>query len=150
MQHLKKTTFLFFLLFYGTISLAQNAEETQIRNLEQREARAILAKDTLTLFNELWAPEFIVNNPANIVVTKQQVIKLLKSGKINYETFERTIEKIAILDHTAIVMGQEEMKPQGVTDNSGKKVIRRFTNVWLKRQGKWKMVARQATIASVQ
>ncbi|HYF71142.1 MAG TPA: nuclear transport factor 2 family protein [Ohtaekwangia sp.] len=149
MPRIEKVTFLFFLVSMSMISRAQDTNVQRIMDLEQKEVRAILTKDTLLLFNELWAPELIVNNPANIVVTKQQVVELLQTGKIDYETFDRTVEKISILGNTAIVMGREEMKPQGVTDNKGRHVVRRFTNIWLKRKGVWKLVARQATIASI-
>lgn len=47
-------------------------------------------------------------------------------------------------------MGREEIAPQGATDHAGKQLIRRFTNIWMKRNGEWKSVARQATIAAVE
>ena len=126
------------------------ATEQMIRNLEQAEVQAILKGDTATLFNKLWAPEFLVNNPANIVVNKSDVATLIRTGKIDYENFNRIIEKVSIIDNTAIVMGREEIAPKGVTDHAGKQVTRRFTNIWMKRNGEWKSVARQATIAAVE
>ncbi len=129
---------------------SKSATEQTIRNLEQAEVQAVLKGDTATLFNKLWAPEFLVNNPANIVVTKSDVAALIRSGKLNYEQFNRVIEKVSIIDNTAIVMGREEIAPQGVTDHAGKQLTRRFTNIWMKRNGEWKSVARQATIAAVE
>ena len=129
---------------------SKTATEQTIRNLEQAEVQAILKGDTTTLFNKLWAPEFLVNNPANIVVTKSDVAALIRSGKLDYEQFDRVIEKVSIIDNTAIVMGREEIAPQGVTDHAGKQLTRRFTNIWMKRNGEWKSVARQATIAAVE
>ncbi|MBT1706107.1 nuclear transport factor 2 family protein [Chryseosolibacter indicus] len=129
--------------------LAQSKSEMEIRKLEQAETDAILKGDTVTLFQKLWAPEFIVNNPANLVVTRQEVAGLLRAGKIDYESFERVIEKISIVENTAIVMGREEIQPKGKTDNAGKIVIRRFTNIWVKRNGMWKAVGRQATISAI-
>ena len=149
MKPLKSAAVLFAILLQGIFTYGQNSDEQEIRSLEQQEVRAILQKDTATLF-KLWAPEFIVNNPANIVVTKREVVELLKGGKIDYESFDRTIETISVIDNTAIVMGSEGLKPQGVTDNKGMNVKRRFTNVWLRRQGQWKLVGRQATISSLQ
>jgi hypothetical protein len=114
--------------------------------LEQQEARAVLTGDTNTLYKILWAPEFVVNNPANIVVTKNDVIALIRSKKLDYDDFVRIVEKISIVHGTAIAMGREEIKPKGAADQTGKKVTRRYTNIWLKRGDRWQLVARQATI----
>ena len=134
--------------FHGSV-VAQQETENIIRKLEQAEAQAVLQGDTAILFNELWAPEFMVNNPANRVVSKRDVAELLRTGKIDYSHFNRIIEKIAIIDNTAIVMGREEVKPKGVSNHKDQVVTRRFTNIWMKRNGSWKAVGRQATITTV-
>jgi ketosteroid isomerase-like protein len=150
MQKLLKWLFTLLLFIIHFDIMAQSKDEQIIRNLEHQELEAVLHGDTTALFEKLWAPELIVNNPANLVITKQQVVELIKAGKINYETFERIIEKISIVGNTAIVMGREELKPQGNTDNAGKQVTRRFTNVWIKQKSHWLLTGRQATIAFVQ
>ena len=147
---LKSLTVLFFMVTANHHTMAQSKEEQEIRKLERIETTAILKGDTTTLLATLWSPELVVNNPANIVVTRPQIVALIKAGKIDYASFDRIIEKISIIDHTAIVMGREEIKPEGVTDHAGKIVVRRFTNVWVKdKKSNWKMVARQATISSI-
>lgn len=47
-------------------------------------------------------------------------------------------------------MGHELVSPEGVTDNAGKSLTRRYTNIWMKRDNQWKLVGRQATIVTVQ
>ncbi|WP_031527793.1 nuclear transport factor 2 family protein [Dyadobacter crusticola] len=128
---------------------AQTDPESLIRALEQQEAVAVLKGDTNALYQKLWAPEFVVNNPANVVVSKKDITLLIRSGKLDYEDFARIIEKITIVNQTAIVMGREEIKPQGVTDHAGAKLTRRFTNVWLKRNGTWQLIGRQATVSAI-
>jgi hypothetical protein len=150
MENRSKWLLVLALAMTSHIAMSQSKDEELIRGLEQEERMAVLKGDTAKLFRELWSPGFIVNNPANMVVTRPQIAELIRSGKINYESFERIIEKISVIDHTAIVMGREELKPQGETDNAGKQVVRRFTNVWVRQQGKWKLAGRQATIVSMQ
>ncbi len=75
---------------------------------------------------------------------------LMRSGRLNYLSFERTIEKISFNDNLAIVMGEEKVKPQGNQDNSEKLVTRRFTNIWKKENDKWMIIARQATIIKIE
>jgi ketosteroid isomerase-like protein len=150
MQSLKKITLLLLLPPYFLTAMTQQKDQQAIRDVEQREVEALLKADTLTLFEQIWSPSLIVNNPANIVVDRQQIAALMKAGKIDYAAFERIIEKISIIGNTAIVMGREELKPEGVTDHAGKVVIRRFTNIWMKHKDNWRLVGRQATIASIQ
>jgi hypothetical protein len=150
MKGLKKLVAVLFIVFLQLNVSGQTDADQEIRRLEQLEAKAVLTGDTLTLFKQIWAPEFIVNNPANMVVTKQQVTALIRTGKLDYESFERIIERISVIGNTAIVMGREEIKAEGGTDHTGKRVIRRYTNIWMKRDNAWKLVGRQATIVLVQ
>jgi ketosteroid isomerase-like protein len=43
-------------------------------------------------------------------------------------------------------MGVETLISQGDTKDAGKKIERRFTNVWTKEREGWKLTARQATV----
>ncbi|GAA4329203.1 hypothetical protein GCM10023149_33720 [Mucilaginibacter gynuensis] len=136
------------LLLSIKFSMAQTAVETEIRKLDQLEAQATISGDTITL-KKLWSPGFVVNNPANMVVNIAQIRQLMKEGKIAYTTFSRVIEKVTITGPVAVTMGYEENEPEKATDNVGKKVTRRYTNVWLKENAGWKIIARQATIIDV-
>jgi hypothetical protein len=145
---MKSSVLIFFLLLATKFSIAQSAAESEIRQLDQLEAQATISGDTATL-KKLWSPGFVVNNPANTVVNVAQIRKLMKEGKISYATFSRVIEKVSIIDNVAVTMGYEENQPEKATDNAGKKVTRRYTNVWLKGTGGWRIIARQATIIDV-
>ncbi len=137
-----------FLLFSVKFCMAQSAVENEIRKLDQLEAQATISGDTITL-KKLWSPGFVVNNPANMVVNVAQIRQLMKEGKIAYTTFSRVTEKVTITGPVAVTMGYEENEPEKATDNAGKKVTRRYTNVWLKEEAGWKIIARQATIIDV-
>lgn len=147
---LKKGIFIIYLVFCYVKVSAQQKEEQAIRQMEQQEMQALLKGDTLTLFEKIWSPALLVQNPANLIVTRQEIAALIKAGKIDYAAFERIIEKINIVGNTALVMGREEVAPEGNTDHSGKVVIRRFTNIWIKHYNQWKLVGRQATITSIE
>ncbi|TWR28888.1 nuclear transport factor 2 family protein [Mucilaginibacter pallidiroseus] len=136
------------LLLSMKCSMAQSTVENEIRRLDQLEAQATISGDTITL-KKLWSPGFVVNNPANMVVNVAQIRQLMKEGKISYTTFNRIIEKVTITGPVAVAMGYEENEPEKATDNAGKKVTRRYTNVWLKEKAGWKIIARQATIIDV-
>jgi len=137
-----------FCLFIRILSLAQHPDEATIRNLENAEREAIFKGDTSKLY-QLISLKIVVHNPENAIVGFRQLIERIKAGKINYVSFERFIEKISFLNNTSIVMGKEILVPQGYSANAGKTITRRFTNVWMKEKKTWKLIARQATIVSV-
>ncbi len=132
----------------SNFSLAQESDETVIRRLENEEREAILKGDTMKL-SQLMSFKIVVQNPENAIVGFKQIIDRVKTGKINYASFERLIEKVTLFNNTSIVMGQEVLIPQGSTQNTGKTITRRFTNVWMKEKNTWKLTARQATIVSI-
>jgi len=41
-------------------------------------------------------------------------------------------------------MGKETIVPSGTSADAGKTINRRFTNVWMKKNGKWLLTARHA------
>lgn len=129
---------------------AQDQREEEIRRMETLERESVLKSDSAALFDKIWAPTMIVNTPANVVGTVEGTKAHLRSGGLNYLSFERMIEKISFNDNIAIVMGGEVIKPQGTQVNAGKTVTRRFTHVWLYKNNSWSIIARQATIIKVE
>ena len=144
---MKTTIIIIFLLFATKFSMAQS-DEKEIRRLDQLEAQATITGDTAML-QKLWSPNFVVNNPANTIVNVSQISALMKEGKIAYASFSRVIEKVTITDNVAVTMGYEVNRPEKATDHAGKKVTRKYTNVWLKGKRGWRIIARQATIIEV-
>jgi ketosteroid isomerase-like protein len=148
---MKISPFFFIVLFAVCTSTAsaQQATEAEIRNLEKLELEALLKKDTTALFHKYWSPKMVVNTPGNVVGTVAETKKRFMAGQIEYARMERNVEKVTFNENLAIVMGNEVLVPKGNTDNAGKTVTRRFTNVWMKTNDSWSIVARQSTIISV-
>lgn len=138
------------LVSLANLSFAQDAREAEIKRMETLERESVLKSDSAALFDKIWSPTMIVNTPANVVGTVEGTKAHFRSGDLNYLSFERNIEKITFNDNVAIVMGGEIIKPQGHQVNAGKTVSRRFTHVWLYKNDRWSLIARQATIIKVE
>ncbi|MBA2499752.1 MAG: nuclear transport factor 2 family protein [Chitinophagaceae bacterium] len=128
----------------------QSTEKTeiQIRKLEQTVVSAILTADTNTL-KQVWAKEFLVNNPRNDISTNRDaVLKTQKSGMIDYSSFERVIEQMQFQKEIVITMGHETFVSRNDIPGAkaGQTYKRRFTNIWMKKKGKWQQIARHASI----
>ncbi|MBL0273086.1 MAG: nuclear transport factor 2 family protein [Chitinophagaceae bacterium] len=122
--------------------------EAEIRALEQTGAKAILKGDTNTL-KQLWAPEFLVNTPRNEVTgTRDSILLIQKAGMIDYSIYEKVIERMQFHKNMVITMGHETLVSRNDTPaaKAGQVYKRRFTNIWMKKNGKWQQIARHASI----
>ncbi len=122
--------------------------EAEIRRLEKTVVTAILNADTNKL-KQVWASEFLVNNPRNeITGNRDSVLLTQKAGMIDYATFERVIERMQFQKNIVITMGYEIFVSRNDIPGAkaGQIYKRRFTNIWMKKNGKWQQIARHASI----
>ena len=117
------------------------AIEQEVRKLDLAHANAILRRDQVAL-DKLWTTDFRVNNPFNEIDKADRI----RTGAVTYSSFLREPEAILVHGGTVIVMGQETVIPSGNSPDSGKTIHRRYTNIWMKREGKWRLIARQASV----
>ena len=115
--------------------------EQDIRKLDVEHADAVLRGD-LAAMDTIWTEDFIVNNPFNEIDKADRI----RSGVVSYSSFLREIEAVRIYENTAIVMGNETVVPKGKSPDAGKTIHRRYTNIWMMREGKWRLVARHASV----
>ncbi|MEO6541968.1 MAG: nuclear transport factor 2 family protein [Ferruginibacter sp.] len=129
--------------------VAQNPAEAEIRKLEKEIKEAFLKKDTGILF-KLFSPDFVVHAPNHKIITFQQLKPLIQNGSVDRDVFEKITEVVTFNNNIAIAMGHETLRPTGNAQHAGKTVKRRYTNVWMKTNDNWQLVARQSTIISVE
>ena len=142
-----------FLLAFTIAIISANGQdnaktEAEIRKLEQIGATAILNGDTNTL-KQIWAPEFLVNTPRNEVTgTRDSILLIQNAGKIDYSIYEKIIERMQFQENTVITMGHEIIvsKNDSRAAKAGQVYKRRFTNIWMKKNGKWQLIARHASV----
>ena len=127
----------------GQSAKGDKALEQKIRDFEQEEVAALLRND-LAAVRAHWAEDYTVNNPFNRVVKASE--GPINAGALTYSSFVREIESVQIHGGTVIVMGRETVVPKGSSPDSGKTIHRRFTNIWLKRNGRWLLTARHASV----
>lgn len=117
------------------------AVEQEVRRLDLAHADAVLRGD-LAAMDKLWTKDFIVNNPFNEIDKADRI----RTGAVTYSSFERVPEAIVVHGDTVIVMGHETVVPKGNSPDAGKTINRRYTNIWMKRDGRWRLVARHASV----
>ena len=134
-----------FSAFSQQVTTSENPAEQEIRRLNVEEPEAFLHNDPKTLAR-LWSDDFVVTNPLNKFVTKQQVLGMVTSGFLVITSYDRQLEYLHFYGDTAIVAGSETVIWGGRMPNAGKSEHLRFTAVWMKQGGRWQEVARHANI----
>jgi len=137
------------LLLVAAPAAAIQPDEISLRAADAEELRIIVERDAKAE-REFMHPNYIVNSPVNRIVRKDELVKLLAEGKIANEGLERTIEATAITGNVGIVMGRETVKPKSTSElgqlHGAGPLERRFTNVFLFENGRWRFLARQSTV----
>src|SRR5580692_3662543 len=67
----------------------------EIRRLNTEEVEAFIKNDPKAM-QRLWSDEFVVTNPLNEFVNKQQVLGMVKSGFLQIISFDRQTEYLRV------------------------------------------------------
>ena len=150
---MKRTLLIVAVIFAGTsVNLAQrqSAKRDQrrnvaqaIRQLDNERIQAQIHADAAAL-DRIYAEDFIGVGPSGTVRTKPQVIADFMSGDLNFQSITTDEVQVRVYGNTAVETGRSTMTGQ----DKGKPVPRdtRFTRVWVKQQGRWRLVANHYSI----
>jgi ketosteroid isomerase-like protein len=130
----------------GSIALGQGPRargdrrksiEQVIRQLDHERIQAQIESDAAAL-ERIYAADFIGVGPSGAVRTKPQVISDFTSGELKFQSITTDEVHVRIYGNTAVETGRSTMNGQ----DRGKAVPRdnRFTRVWVKQQGHWRLV----------
>ena len=126
-------------------------DDESLRRADAMQMRIIVEGDARAQ-QDFMHPNYILNGPSNRVMRKEQLVAMLAKGEMASERFERTIEATSITGNVGIVMGRETVTPSANSQLGrqfgSKALTRRFTNIFLWERGKWRFLARQATVAA--
>src|SRR5215471_233153 len=112
--------------------------EQAIRQLDGERIQAQIGADTVAL-DRIYADDFIGVGPSGTVRTKPQVISDFTSGNLKFQSITTDEVQVRVYENTAVETGRSTM----IGQDKGKAVPRdtRFTRVWIKQQGRWRLVA---------
>jgi ketosteroid isomerase-like protein len=118
------------------------AARKELVQLNQRYDSALVNSDT-TRLNEIYAPEFTYTTPEGQVRNKKEQLDNLVSGGLNLEFGQSDEVEVALYDSTAIVTGR--FLGKGIYKENIIDIKERYTTVWVKKNGQWKLVKEQGT-----
>ena len=119
--------------------------EQVIRQLDGERIQAQIGADAAAL-DRIYADDFIGVGPSGTVRTKKQVILDFTSGTLKFQSITTDEVQVRVYENTAVETGLSTMDGQ----DKGKTVPRntRFTRVWVKHQGFWRLVANHYSVRS--
>lgn len=130
-------------------ALAAENSEASLRAADAEQMRIIVQGDA-NAQQEFMHPNYILNGPSNRVMRKPALVAMLAQGAMGSDRFERIVEGVAITGNVGIVMGSEVVRPTATSELGAQHgtvpLNRRYTNVFLFEGGRWRFLARQATV----
>src|SRR5215472_5079148 len=116
----------------------QTRVEEVIKKLDNERIQAQIQADA-TALDRIYAADFIGVGPSGTVRTKPQVISDFTSGDLKFQSITTDDVQVRVYGNTAVETGRSTM----IGQDKGQTVPRdtRFTRVWVKQQGSWRLVA---------
>ena len=123
-------------------SRAHSSDEVELIRLERVWNDAHVNGDADAL-DGLWAEDLTVTVPNMQVITKQSAIAIARSGRVKFKRYETSDVRVRLYGDAAVLTGIVErtrvLNGQDVNDKW------RFTKMYIRRAGKWQVVAWHAS-----
>src|SRR5690349_23715444 len=121
--------------------------EQAIRQLDSERIQAQIGADAVAL-DRIYADDFIGVGPSGTVRSKSQVISDFTSGNLKFQSITTDEVQVRIYENTAVEISLSTM----VGQDKGKAVPHntRFTRVWVRQQGHWRLVANHYSLQTTQ
>jgi ketosteroid isomerase-like protein len=117
-------------------------DEREIRELETQRFQAMERVDVATL-NRILSDDLIYTHATGLQQTKAELIGVLGSGDLKYESINPSDVRVRIYGATAVVTGRASIKIKTGGGEQSFKIC--YLDVYVKQDGRWQMVAWQSS-----
>ena len=119
-------------------ALAQPSSLDAVRTAEAQRIQALLTRDFATL-DRLLAEDLTYTHTNAKVDRKADYLEPFKSGRTRYVSLDPSEITIRLYSDTAVLTGR--MMSVALVMGAESRTDLRFTSVWIRRDGRWQMVA---------
>lgn len=126
----------------GTPGAPAGQEERSVSEAETRRFEAMTKGDVAAL-DGLLAEELTYTHSTGQVETKRQFLDDVRSGRLKYEFIAPEDVLVRVYGTTAVATGRARIQVRTQGQEMGIQI--RYTDVYVKRAGRWKLVAWQST-----
>lgn len=137
---LRKSVPLFVILLLASACCAETPE--QVKALDRQWAEATTKADASAL-NQLLSDDLTYTHSTGETQSKAEFIASVSKGEIRYNSIRFESSKARVYGDTAVIVSHLRIK----LTTGGKNIDLHpcFLDVWVKKNGRWQMVAHQAT-----
>jgi hypothetical protein len=132
-----------FIMFASVEVIAQNKAE-KLRSIERTRLRALVDADVVTA-GRLHAEDFELINPNGGTLSKEQYLRDIASGELDYLEWEPEEIRIKFFGKSAVLRYKANLRVS-VKGSAGRPVTFWHTDLYEKRNGQWQIVWAQATL----
>lgn len=130
--------------------VGRTPDEVAVLAADMRQRDAVASGDPARLA-AIAHPHLLVNSPFNRVLTRDGVTRMMASGEIRNDNWERIPESVSVTRGVGIVMGRESVTAAAGSEQAqmygvGTRLERRYTNVYLRTGREWLFLARHANV----
>ena len=123
-------------------ALAQVSTEAELNRLEDLRYEAMMNADVKTM-GEIFAEDFVYQTLQGATHSKSSYFGVITSGDVKIHSFKRENSRVKFYGDTATVMATTNLD---ISFKGERRQLSLFyLNVWVKRDGRWQLVARQST-----
>jgi hypothetical protein len=147
------------------LPLAEQSGNSEVENPAVAEVLALHSRINTAALNgeaevlaEYLSSNFVASDPSNSIRHRDDLIALFSSGQVSYGSFKTNIDYAEQLgEDLVVIMGTESSTQTSVPSDTGldeatvsSTLNRRFTNVYRREDGIWRLLIKQSTIFSVE
>jgi len=142
---LKRLIAIAFVLLGTVLSLeAQNSGKAKELTAREAEFSQVLLRSDWKALEQIEADDLIFTNADGSVTHKSDDETNLRSGNVKFDSIEMRDVNVQDFGDIAVVTGQ--LTESGRSKSADLSGLYRFTDVWVKRDGRWQLVAGQETL----
>ena len=117
----------------------------------RRQGIAAMTSVGASAASERYSSTFVANTPGNVVVSGSQMLERFAQGSLSYASVEQRLDYAGSHGPDIVVlMGEEIVVPGPGARDAGKRIHRRFTDVFRKENGEWRHDLRHANVISTE
>jgi len=117
----------------------------------RRQGIAAMTSVGASAATERYSSTFVANTPGGGVVTGKQMLERFAQGAISYQSVEQRLDYAGSHGPDIVVlMGEEIVVPGPNARDAGKRIRRRFTDVFRRENGEWRHDVRHANVLAVE
>ncbi len=136
-----RLAFFLLLLLPAVLGFSQSKKQLKFEALERQRFEAMTTKNTATL-EVMLSDQLTYTHSNGLIEDKQQHLENIRTGKLQYRSIQSEEMKLRFYRRT--VVGTGIVNVTGVLNEKEFSIQLRYTDVYVKEKGKWRLAAWQS------